>query len=239
MNEVFSKKFTTTYNLFDKYDILKLTGMLDLSQEISSDHAAILGCGYDDLIKEDLIWVVVRTYVEIYKPIKYNEYITLKTYPLKPRFIEYNRDVVFYDENDEVVAIIKSIWMILNLKNFEIETPKLYENIDFSAVRPILDFRVKKLPVIDKNLLKFEKEVEVTYSMLDHNGHMNNTRYVDFFYDIYRPKGLISKFQIEYIKQSFEGEKISLYSYVINEKHYLFGYNDNDLKFYLEAIMEG
>lgn len=65
-----TKEVTVTINDLDGYDYLKPSSILDFAQLVASKHAESLGMGFEDFIKKDLIWVVVRNYFEIIKPIK-------------------------------------------------------------------------------------------------------------------------------------------------------------------------
>ena len=237
MNEKFKRTFTLTNNLFDTTDTLKLSGVLDLAQEISGNHADILGCGFNEFIAKNYIWIIARNYIEFIKPIKYIKSIILETYPTKQRFVEYPREVKFYDEKEELLCVSKSIWMVLNLKDFGVETPSLFEGLDLDLVNPYFEGRVKKLPIEPRENLNFLKEVEVTYSMLDHNGHMNNTLYLDWFLDIYKTQN-IKTVQVEYVRQSFLGNKLWLYGSKHGNLISLYGYHQDELRFYMQVRIE-
>lgn len=237
MNEKYKRTFTLTNNLFDTTDHLKLSSVMDLSQEISGNHADILGCGFNEFIAKNFIWVITRNYIEFLKPIEYIKNIVVETYPTKQRFVEYPREVKFYNEKGELLCVSKSIWMVLNLKDFEIETPSLFEGLNQDLITPYFKDRIKKLPIEPRENLGFLKEVEVTYSMLDHNGHMNNTHYLDWFLDIYKTSR-VKKVQVEYVKQSFLGEKIFLYGSKNGNLISLYGYHQDELRFYMQAEFE-
>lgn len=239
MNEKLNKTFTITNNLYDTNDILKPSSVFDLSQEISGDHANLLKCGFNEFIAQDLIWVVVRNYLEIIEPIKFHSKLKLETYPLPTRFVEYPREVKYFDEGGKLLAVSKSIWMILNVKNFEIQTPHLFDNLDLNLNEPYFKTRIKKLPIIKKENLIHSKNVEVTFSMLDHNGHLNNTRYLDMFLDVFEPDNYIKSVQVEYVKQSFLRDVLSLYKYEDGEDKYLYGYKDDELRFYMKVTFGG
>ena len=232
MEMKYTKEFTVTNNMLTKSDYIKNSSILDIAQEIAGEHAISLHLGYDDLIKENLLWVVVRNYVEIYKPIKDIRKVLVNTYPLAPRFVEYNRDTEFFIDGNEPLLKMRSTWMIINKDTFNIETPPIFKNMELS--KGLFSSRIKRLPQIDKSLLTYDHDFKVTYSYLDHNGHMNNARYLDLFLDTYKEEGKFTKtFQVEYVKQCFLDEVISLYKYEEDEKYYLYGYGDNGLKFYL------
>lgn len=232
MQKTYRKTYQITTNMLDCHDCLKMSTLLDVAQEVAGDHAEELGCGFETMIKQDLIWVIVRNYVEIIKkPINFKE-IEVVTYPLKPRFVEFNRETEFYHDG-ELFAVSRSTWMVINIKDFSVKAPDFFKGFDDDL--GYFKRRIRKLPVVDKSQLQKVKEAEVLYSMLDHNGHMNNTKYVDFYLDIFRPKFSVKTLQIEYIKQSFLDDKLSLYIKENEGKRYLSGYKDDELKFYMEC----
>ncbi len=232
MQKTYRKTYQITTNMLDCHDCLKMSPLLDVAQEVAGDHAEELGCGFETMIKQDLIWVIVRNYVEIIKkPINFKE-IEVVTYPLKPRFVEFNRETEFYHDG-ELFAVSRSTWMVINIKDFSVKAPDFFK--DFDDDLGYFKRRIRKLPVIEKSQLQKVKEAEVLYSMLDHNGHMNNTKYVDFYLDIFRPEFSVKTLQIEYIKQSFLDDKLSLYIKENEGKRYLSGYKDDELKFYMEC----
>ncbi len=232
MQKTYRKTYQITTNMLDCHDCLKMSTLLDVAQEVAGDHAEELGCGFETMIKQDLIWVIVRNYVEIIKkPINFKE-IEVVTYPLKPRFVEFNRETEFYHDG-ELFAVSRSTWMVINIKDFSVKAPDFFKGFDDDL--GYFKRRIRKLPVVDKSQLQQVKEVDVLYSMLDHNGHMNNTKYVDFYLDIFRPEFSVKTLQIEYIKQSFLDDKLSLYIKENEGKRYLSGYKDDELKFYMEC----
>lgn len=232
MQKTYRKTYQITTNMLDCHDCLKMSTLLDVAQEVAGDHAEELGCGFETMIKQDLIWVIVRNYVEIIKkPINFKE-IEVVTYPLKPRFVEFNRETEFYHDG-VLFAVSRSTWMVINIKDFSVKAPDFFKGFDDDL--GYFKRRIRKLPVIEKSQLQKVKEVDVLYSMLDHNGHMNNTKYVDFYLDIFRPEFSVKTLQIEYIKQSFLDDKLSLYIKENEGKRYLSGYKDDELKFYMEC----
>ena len=235
MELTFEKDYTITLNFYDKNDLLTPTAILDLSQDVSGVHAEKLGCGFDPFYSRGMIWVVVRNYIEVVKPIKSLKKVKLRTFALKPQFVEMPRDVEFIDENGDVLYKVRMIWMILDFKNNVICDPSLAGKINIES-SGLFEKRIRKVPVIEKSLLTYVGDHEVKYSQLDHNNHMNNSKYLDLFLDIYGDLvDSIKNYQIEYTKQCYYKEKISLFTYNKDTSYYLFGYKDNELRFYVKA----
>ncbi len=230
----YSKELIVTTNDLDSNDNLKLSSILDYSQFVAGKHADELKIGFNDFIKKDLIWVVVRNYFEILKPTKDLEVVKVMTYPTKNKFLEYPRNYIFYNENNEEIIKGKSIWMIYNLKTKEVIMDN-FKELENDDLKDVFDFRIKKLPIIQVNEDNLVKDVLITESMIDHNKHLNNTKALDFYLDIYGNDELdiIKSFQIEYVKQVYKGDLISLYKIKKDNLNYLYAYRKNELVFYL------
>lgn len=232
--EKYYKKYTITTNMLDANDNVKPSSILDIAQEIAGEHADHLGVGFLDLYKEGLIWVIVRNKVTIFKSLKNIKYLDVYTYPIKPNFIEIPRDTEFY-YNEELVAVTRSIWMI-----YDINSNELAESFDLSNLisdfNGVYDTRVKRIKSPEKELLNFECKRKVLYSMLDHNKHLNNTKYLDFYNDIFKDESSkFISFQAEYLKQGYLDEEINIYSYKEEKSNWIVVYNSNEeIMFYVK-----
>ena len=236
MESIFKKTFTVTNNQLDKNDHLTLSSILDYIQEVSGNHADTMKCGFDDLIAKNLIWVVVRHHIEFYRHLHVGKYIDVETYPLKRRFVEYPRETKIYD-NNELILAAHTTWVILDLKTFNFTTND-FVPLEYSNTPSFFDTKFKRIPKKNREELTFVKTAEVMYSMLDHNGHMNNSRYLTWFLDIFEEPRDPKSFQIEYLKQSFSHEKIDLYVHEEHNSKELYGFGEDGLKFYCKAEYE-
>ena len=108
-----------------------------------------------------------------------------------------------------------------------------FENLEFHE--QFFKERVKRLPHLKKDALEFYKNVEVTYSMIDHNKHMNNTHYFDFFLDAFAPEKPIQIAQIEYLNQAYLGNIIELFKYKDGEFDELYGFIGENPIFHLRV----
>ncbi|MCI6789301.1 MAG: thioesterase [Mollicutes bacterium] len=238
MNEIYlNRDYVITTNMLDCYDRLKLSSILDLTQAISGEHADLLDIGFSNFIKKGLIWVVIRTKFEFFDNPKNIKKLNIRTSLATPRLFECPRDYEIKND-EEVIAKGRSIWAIYDINNKKIVLPNDYETllIDNKGLFP----RIKKIELIDKNLLKKISSFKVPFSMLDHNLHMNNTHYLDLFFDVFKPNKIdeIQSFQVEYVSQCYLDDVIDLYIYENANKKYLYGYIENNLKFYIEVTFK-
>ena len=228
-NLEYKETFRITTNMLDCNDSLKLSEILDIAQNIAGDHAEHLGIGFTPFINKGWIWVVVRNRVEIVKDIKSIKEIEAETYAINPRFIEFPREIILRS-NGEEFAKIEQVWMILNINTKQLVGPKELEEFH-SSKPPLFASRTKKLPLIPKEQLKFNSKFVVPYSMIDHNKHLNNTRYLDLYLNLYKNDNFVS-FQAEYINQAFLDDELSLYTFKNDKQNYFYVYKDDTLIFY-------
>lgn len=186
----------------DKNDCLTPKALLSIFQDAAGEHALRDGFGYEDSLKQNLFWMVVRNKVELFRQPKPFEILHVITWPEKSGRIETNRNYKLVDKEGKIVAQGISKWvnvdintrrivkaMKLNIKDEEYVQEKLYEDIP-----KIEDFSV------DMENLKI---VQSSYTDLDHNGHVNNTSYADFILNAIEElqNKEFTLFEINYIKE--------------------------------------
>lgn len=229
---VYEDCFKITINMVDDNDYLKLSSILDIAQDVASDHADYLNIGFNEFIKDNLIWVLVRNKVEIIKNVKCLKRVRAVTYPLKPRFVEYPREVLIYDK-DELIIKISQVWCIYNIKDKKVIN---YQFNDYESDHPseFLD-RCKKIRSNDE--LTYLTNVKALYTYCDHNKHLNNTHYLDWYLDYVYSKSKIDvkSFHIEYLKQVYLDEEVQLFAKINQKNHQLEGRIGNNKIFYLEV----
>lgn len=214
----------------DQYGYLKPEGVLDLFNQAAVRQASEYNLGFEILIKENLIWIMLRQKVELVSQVYTPKIIKLKTWPLKPNKFEYFRDFSLYDENDQLLYRGSSVWCLFNLKtNFmELKNKKDFVG-NFIAEYPQIN--IKKLNFLFDDEFKKTLSFNILKSYLDKNRHTNNARYIQMVYDSSK-FDYFKDFQIEYIKQTFLGQCVDVYLKEISPNcEYFIGKVNNDIIF--------
>lgn len=214
----------------DQYGYFKPEGVLDLFNQAAVKQASDYNLSYEELIKENLIWIMLRQKVELVNNVYTPKIIKLKTWPLKPNRFEYFRDFSLYDENDVLLYKGSSVWCLFNLKtNFmELKNRKTFEG-NIIADKQQID--IKKLSFSLDDDFKKVFSFKILKSYLDKNKHTNNARYIQMVYDSSK-FDYFNDFQIEYIKQTFLGQKIDIFRKDISANcEYFVGKADNNIIF--------
>ena len=162
-------------------EFLAKTEQLNYCQTIASDHAAILGAGRKDLLKQDLIWVLTRTSAKINRLPCYGETISITTLPLRPGRAEAIRDYYIEDGEGERIILVSSMWCVIDLKKRLIRRCQNIYSQDVSLFMPdvIFDDANQKLSMLQCESQNFNHSGAVRYADIDENMHMNNAKYGD------------------------------------------------------------
>lgn len=212
MQNMFQKTFDLRTADFDCYRRILPSAVLDLFQVVAGEHAIALGCGFEALYKQNLLWVLVRTKYEIISEPEIYQTVIVKTWPLPPSRAGFQREYLMEDERGNPLIKGTSDWMIIDLEQRRlVSKPDIYPDLDF-ITKKSFDERVKK--VLDFEPTDGGVTLCPGFSQLDMNGHVNNTKYANYALDVLNPTEdeVIKAFQIDYRHEIKLGDEIKVYA---------------------------
>ena len=209
-----SKNYAFRYTDADFQDIVRPASLLAVMQESACLSADELGFGYKHLQPKNIGFILSNWYVEFYRPVRYNDVLTVHTWPIKPRHLIVLRDFELFI-GDEKVGAGTSRWCLVDLAAFKmLPSGVIFDdvNIEYNDFRST-DFNSWKIPRADGDLPAYRKII--SYSDCDHYNHANNTKYADLLMDVFSLEELkgrwVKKFRLSYIKQCKCGENLQFY----------------------------
>lgn len=212
MNKVLKTELSLRAGDFDKHNHIKPSSVLDLFQDAAGRHAEELGVGFKDMIEKSYLWVLTRIKFKIITEPKSYQKVVVKTWPLAPNKLSYRREYCIEDENGKKLIMGSSEWVVMHSeKRRFVSAPDLYPFTDGfhmemmfeNKLGKIQDFEVSGLPHI----------VNVGFSELDANNHVNNTKYANYVLDAINPceDDLLDVFQIDYRKEVLQGARLNIH----------------------------
>jgi medium-chain acyl-[acyl-carrier-protein] hydrolase len=182
LKKIWAEEYPIYWYDTDKNGHLKMSAIANYLQESAWRHANHLGFGFEDALKRNEFWVIISLMVRMVGQQKWGERITVETWPKGVDRIFAYRDFRIMDSTGTVIGAATSSWMILDK---DTRKPK---SVDL--VKPMLHLATKQ-DVLECNppLLKPLKEIvsseprKVRFNEVDQNGHVNNTRYIDWSVD--------------------------------------------------------
>ena len=192
---------------------LKLSSLFLMMQDVATEHAEVLGVGMSQTIEKGQFWVITRYSVSIDKNPKYLEDIIVRTYPGDDKKFIFPRYFEIVNQDGEIVIRASSTWCVLkkedrsislNPFNGKVLPPEHHDGEEPLPLKVIPD---------EKHLVETRK---VRYSETDLNGHLNNTKYIDYIIDlhdhVFYKEHRISHITINYEKEILAGDNVSLFS---------------------------
>lgn len=208
---MFKKSYYIGSNDVDKFLDLKLPSFFKMMQDIATEHAEVLGIGKEDTLDKGMFWVITRIELEIIRMPKYLETVNLITYPGDNMRFIFPRYFHLEDKDGKCLIRASSVWMVLD-KN----THRINMN-PFPGKDIPVEHRDDELNMPNKAIDGATKEVErrkVRYSDIDLNGHLNNTKYIDYIIDTHDSEFYknhkIKHFLINYEKEIVDNNVLTL-----------------------------
>lgn len=229
MNHIYKCMHEVNSYQVDFKDKMKVSSIFQIMQDAAGEGASLLGVGKEVLMSNDIAWILSRIELKIYKHPKHKDKFQINTWPNKPMMMFHPRSFRMYDDDHNVVMEANTIWTLLDLNKRNIVTSDLHE-FNFPTdleVKPILPLPSK----INVSSVVCDKEYEVKYSDLDCNLHVNNTKYIEWMFDMI-PFVEIKDMEIEsittnYLKEIRLGDKVNL-GYNKEGNVYTFAFKVND-----------
>ena len=200
-------------NDFDADDYITPTAILSLFQDIAGLHANHLNLGFKDCYNMGYYWVLVRNKFEIFKNPTPLTKGRLETWPHEKGRVDFNREYALYDEFGDIIARGLSKWVLIDIEKRRIaRTDNItYGDGEYVSFNYYQD--VEKVVLPDIKLFKHVASHTVLKRDLDHNKHMNNSKYTDIIFDVIPNDIKINKLNIEYIKEVKLNDIIDIYEY--------------------------
>lgn len=181
MEPIYIQNFSIDDAAVDRYGRMKPSWILYVAQEMGGRHSALISLNYDELQARHLFWAVTRHRVQISRLPRLGETIRVETWAMPATRAAYPRSVVAYDERGEECFRAITLWVLMDLDTRRMILPGK------SGISVIGTVRGNELPApggLIPRPMGTVKPRKVVFSDLDRNGHMNNTRCMDWIADL-------------------------------------------------------
>ena len=211
MEPIFRQTQTIEAIHVDCFGRLKTSCMLYFAQEAAGGHCKLLQLDWETLASRDLFWAVIRQKVSVTRMPRLGETITIETWPMPTTRSAFPRATVAYDADGKELFSVIGLWVLMNLKTRGMVLPAK-SGVDLTGT-----LRGTELAVpgsIAPIALEHTASRTVRFAELDRNGHMNNTRYMDWLMDLlpaaFHEKNPVRGFTLCYANEALEGQEIDL-----------------------------
>ena len=212
MQPIYSQTFTLTDMDVDRFCKMKLSSLLFYAQEVAGKHSALLGADYEALAKKNLFWAVSRHKVQITRLPTLGETITVETWPMPTTRVAYPRALVAFDAEGKELFRSISLWVLMDLESRAMVLPGK-SGVDVPGT--LLGCEAAAPGSIHGRTFENYVNRTVGYAVLDKNGHMNNTRWLDWTSNLlsseFHRNHTLKQLDICYLAEATEGQQLSLF----------------------------
>lgn len=213
MNETYTRTFPLTAAEVDVFGNCRPAALLTMFQDMATEHGAIMQVHREYLMDNyNAIWMLVRLWYRLQRPLKMGEELTVVTYHRGPGGMTVYRDFDLF-VGEECVGEGVSAWVVADVDSRKMLRTGSVENIANSPVpAQVKDKTLRGIRSPENRQVVYTKAVR--YSDLDVNGHMNNTKYADVLLDAFTLEELsgnfVSEMQLNFSRECLFGEAIEV-----------------------------
>lgn len=211
MEPIYVRNFTVEDAYVDRYGRMRPSQILYLAQDMGGRHSALMSLDYDTLAGRNLFWAVTRHRVQVSRMPMRGETLRLETWPLPTTRAAFPRSVVAYDAQGNEVFRCMTLWVLMDLNTRKMIVPGK------SGIIVAGTLRGNELPAPNGLIPKplgTQTSRTVAFTDLDRNGHMNNTRCLDWIADLlpsrFHESHTVTDFTVCYLAEARELQELRL-----------------------------
>lgn len=209
---VYCRERRISFNESDMYGRIKLPELMMIFTDAAGDDYSRRGLTYEVMAREgNVVFLISKMSIRYFGKIKYDSVVTMKTWEAELSGVKFNRHFHLYDEEGNIVAQARTLWLAVNPETRKIIRPNAYPYMDDIRLNPLdVDCRENgKIKLPEKTFELGSRKI--VFSDIDTNGHVNNTRYAAFAEDCMPAEFMtenIRDFRINFVNEAKLGDTI-------------------------------
>lgn len=222
MRSVWTFSFQVRSYEGDRTGLLKPQALLNYFEEAAQQHATELGFGYQDLVRNNRFWVLSRLSAKIHRSPAWGEMVTVETWPKSVHRLFALRDFNLYlhgaHPEGEPIVRATSAWLLMDGNSGRPLRPEKYfpegplrENAERNAIEKVPE----KLAFSSEGENDVSDLLQVRFSDIDVNDHVNNSVYLRWLDDAVRterPDLRLAELELNFVKEASTGMGVRIHS---------------------------
>ena len=192
----------------------RMSALMGFLQEAGTEAANSIGLSHPEMMKKyNGFWMLVRIWVELERPIRWDEILTIRTWHRQSKGITSYRDFDLYC-GEEYVGQAISAWVLADMESHKLlRLNNIKEFVEHGGEGLGKTRTLSHLKLPDE-LCEVECR-RLQYSEQDINGHINNTRYADYACDALRMEKMgresfVRSMQVGFLAECHAGEVLTI-----------------------------
>ena len=211
MGLTYQMKMKIPFDMSDMNGNIKLPSLILLSLQVSGSQSAQLGVSDKEILeKYNLVWIITEYDIDVIRLPRFAEEITIETEALSYNRLFCYRRFTIYDESGQAIIQMLATFALMNRDSRKVHS------VDPEMVAPYLSEFSKKIirgPKYTDLDNPTSKDYHVRFYDLDMNGHVNNSKYLDWIFEVMGADFLMGhipqKINLKYMKEVRPGGMIT------------------------------
>ena len=203
----FEKAFVLTSQQVDADGKAKLSALLYLCQEAAGGHCMEQGLDWASLQKQGLFWALIRVGVEITRLPEAGQTVRMVTWPMPTTRTAFPRAAEGYDEAGNLLFRATSLWVLMDTQKRSMLLPGK-SGITLEGIT-----LGRELPApgsLAPQAGSLQASRRVSPADIDRNGHVNNTRYMDWLTELAPLSRPVKAFTAGYLSEALPDQDLTL-----------------------------
>ena len=212
--EIYRIQFRPTASDVDLFRQVRLSSLLQIMQNMATDHANLLGFGGEFMQEHyGAFWLMARTSLSFSQSVSALDELEIHSnHRGAGKGVTIFRDFDFYTK-DKHIGNATTSWVIVHTESKKILKPTLFPELLDSPKPQVLKTHIpEKISLPSQLTHKMSRPC--FYSDTDINKHMNNTKYADIALDALGfqdfSQSVIQSVDINYLSECFPGQVLQL-----------------------------
>ena len=211
MGLTYQMKMKIPFDMADMNGHIKLPDVILLSLQVSGMQSIELGVS-DKAILEDynLVWIITDYDIEVVRLPRFAEEITIETEALSYNRLFCYRRFTIYDEAGQDLIHMMATFVLMDRDSRKVHA------VEPEIVAPYQSDFDKKLirgPKYESLNEPISKDYHIRFYDLDMNGHVNNSKYLDWIFEVmgadFLTRYIPKKINLKYVKEVRPGGVIT------------------------------
>ena len=198
-----TKKYCVRLSDVGVHGLLRGAVLMNILQDIAAEHAMKLGFGVQGLADKGLAWFLGRLSVRVSRYPRWDEEITVSSWPSGCKGLMSLRDFEITDSAGNIIAAASSGWLVVDLERRRPLRPsRALGDIPVNRRRALeSDFaEIDELPACH-----YSRSFEPRFAEIDMNNHINNSIYLTWASESL-PQEVLSSYVPAEIEIAFKSE---------------------------------
>lgn len=211
MGLTYQMKMKIPFDMADMNGHIKLPDVILLSLQVSGLQSIDLGISDKDMLERyNLVWIITDYDIDVIRLPKFGEEMTIETEALSYNRLFCYRRFTIYDEAGNAIINMLATFVLMDRDSRKVHAvePKIVAPYEAEFSKKLI--RGPKYPELKDST---SKDYHVRFYDLDMNGHVNNSKYLDWIFEVMGADFLMEhiprKIHLKYVKEVRPGGQIT------------------------------